>query len=42
MNELDRAILQHTNATRTLQNPSAGYEKLVGLELTLGGVRLWA
>jgi hypothetical protein len=32
MNELDHAILQHTNAMRTLQNPPAGYEDLAGFE----------
>src|SRR6476659_9846325 len=32
MNELDHAILQHTNAMRTLQNPPAGYENLVVFE----------
>jgi hypothetical protein len=31
-NELDHAILQHTNVMRTLQNPPAGYEELAGFE----------
>jgi hypothetical protein len=33
-NELDHAILQYTNAMRTLQNPPAGYENLAGFEIS--------
>jgi len=32
MNELDKGILQYTNVMRTLQNPPAGHENLVGFE----------
>lgn len=31
-NELAHAILQHTDAMRTVQNPPAGYENLAGFE----------
>jgi len=32
INELDQAILQYTKVMRTLQNPPAGYDNLVGFE----------